>query len=957
MSVTTQPEAPKTNGHSSLSPSITSALSSLRAKIRAYVWMQGLGLVLAFLGLAFWISLAIDWLPVPFGNDEPGVPVRVGVLVLVGIGVIYLFVRYIFRRSAVPLRDRNMAVLLERRFREFDDSLLTAVELTEQPSHASSFNREMLDHTSKIAVDKTGKIHVSDVLNPGPRMLAVVAALVLLGSVAAFAVAAPSGFSTWFNRAVLLQDDLWPRTNHIAIDGPQILKVPRGENVTIRVFATTENGKQLPSNVRMDYVNEDGVEGSTNLDRHAPQNGTQEFSHTIYGMLSSIDFDVVGGDHRVRDYRIEVVDRPSVQLTLQCEYPDYMITEDSFDFPYEIAVSRTVEIPRGTKLTLKAEATKPLQRVMLLPDEMIEGDMEREIPLDDPTNFTLEIPNLDTDQLLQFTLLDTDQVAAKEPVRLSIVAMPDLPPEVDARLRGIGTAVTPDVVIPLVGELHDDHGLDRAFWDFVVTNGEQQRAATRIDFNSFQSGRRTQLYDLEEEQQESLDIRALRREEVRRRNEEAGGQTPPAGDNSGSGDMDDAVVEIGVGDIDDGLVQPLSGAADIESGAPNSPTRLDYGPQPNASFLTAWQDGNASDPQGNDNQQANNKETEDQDDPNAEPAAPVDPSNPFQLIPGEKLQISIVTADACTLDGEPNYGRSQVFTLDVVTPQRLRSILAARELALRKRFEDQLIVEFEGSIDLISGLDFAAIEAAPAEVDSSDNPQLLNILSQPGNRLATRRQENAGPLRQKLMQRDFTHRALPVFALVSSQTPLAGILWQQQPGLEPGERPLELKQKTKGELMLQAEADVREVILRSQKNGNEIVGVAEGFEDILLEFTNNRVQDAEELTTRIRENIADPLRTIGEEMFPKLDEKLIYLQENMKNQGTREQAVLDVEQYMVEIDDAMQTVLSHMLQLESYEELVEKMREIIEIQDRINRDTGTYRRQEIFGGGDGDGGE
>lgn len=966
MSISTPETRPnKPNGHSHLAAPISSALDSLRSRIRLYVWTQGLALILAWLGLAFWISLAIDWLPVPFGNDEPGVGVRVGILLVVGAVVVYLFTRYILQRTMVPLRDRNMAVLLERRFREFDDSLLTTVELTAEPTHAETFNREMLDRTRQMALTRASDVRVGDVLDPGPRMLAVILAIVLLGSVAAFAVAAPDSFQLWFQRAVLLQDKLWPRRNHIEVDGDQIRKVARGEDVTIRVLATTEGGKTLPSNVRMEFVNEDGVEGGTNLDRRAEQDGTQEFTHTIYGMLSSIKYDVIGGDYRVRNYEIQVVDRPTVQLSLACQYPEYMRNPETneFPFPEKLPVNGVMEIPRGTKVTVIAEANKPLQAAYRL-DQTVETEADEssvspaasstssaalvEIPLLDELHFQIEIDRLETDQLIQLSLLDQDQIATKAPIRLTIISLPDEPPTVDARLRGIGTAITPDVLIPVVGEMNDRYGLKRAFWDLVVTSGETERAKTQIDFNSFRAGRSVQQYGLDEpdKQQESLDIRQLRRDEIRKRNADAnrGQNAPPAGDNSDNNSGDGSSGGNNPGDGSSGL--------------------LSFGPQPapNA-FMSDSPDGNSQDNNATQDDTAQTGNPPDQLPGGNQTGGEqqfVDPTNPFQLVPGETVQLTIVAVDACTLDGEPNQGRSQVFTLEVVTPERLRAMLAGRELALRKRFEEQIIVEFDGSIDLISGLDFKAIEAAPTEKTPAGQPQSENFLLH----LRDKRTSDGNGNRNVLGFRTSPPQTLPLqtYSLLNAATggrqSLLMLLQppgqqppgQQQPDLEPGERPRQFRQKTQDELMLQAEADVREVVLRSQKNANEIVGIAEGFEDILLEFTNNRVADSEELTKRIRDNIAVPLRNIGENMFPSLDEKLVRLQENLNNKDERGRAALEAEQYMAEIDDAMQTVLSHMMQLESYEELVELMRQIIETQDTINRDTGTYRREQIFGG-------
>ncbi|MEI6505635.1 MAG: hypothetical protein WCO90_07100 [Planctomycetota bacterium] len=57
------------------------------------------------------------------------------------------------------------------------------------------------------------------------------------------------------------------------------------------------------------------------------------------------------------------------------------------------------------------------------------------------------------------------------------------------------------------------------------------------------------------------------------------------------------------------------------------------------------------------------------------------------LAVGARLEVVVSARDTCTLDGEPNEGRSDRWTLDVVTPESLRAMLEAREILLRRRFE------------------------------------------------------------------------------------------------------------------------------------------------------------------------------------------------------------------------------------------------------------------------------
>ena len=110
-----------------IAPEIRAALAGLRWRIRAYVVVEGIAVAAIWLGAAFWLSLALDYLPILAGASEMPRPIRAALLVITAAGALGLFYWYVLRRVAVRLADRSMAVLLERRYREFGDSLLTAV--------------------------------------------------------------------------------------------------------------------------------------------------------------------------------------------------------------------------------------------------------------------------------------------------------------------------------------------------------------------------------------------------------------------------------------------------------------------------------------------------------------------------------------------------------------------------------------------------------------------------------------------------------------------------------------------------------------------------------------------------------------------------------------------------------------------------------------------------------------
>lgn len=63
------------------------------------------------------------------------------------------------------------------------------------------------------------------------------------------------------------------------------------------------------------------------------------------------------------------------------------------------------------------------------------------------------------------------------------------------------------------------------------------------------------------------------------------------------------------------------------------------------------------------------------------------PLESLGLEPGGRLSIVVEAHDTCGLSSGPNVARSDSWTLDVVTPEALRSLLEAREILLRRRFE------------------------------------------------------------------------------------------------------------------------------------------------------------------------------------------------------------------------------------------------------------------------------
>src|SRR3990167_1240364 len=100
-----------------LSPAIRAPLDALRRRIRRYVWPHGLVAAAAWLGAAVWLSLAVVWF------FEPAPPVRSAMLLSAIVGLGAIFWALVVRPLSVPITYSNLAMLLERRFPLFGDSL------------------------------------------------------------------------------------------------------------------------------------------------------------------------------------------------------------------------------------------------------------------------------------------------------------------------------------------------------------------------------------------------------------------------------------------------------------------------------------------------------------------------------------------------------------------------------------------------------------------------------------------------------------------------------------------------------------------------------------------------------------------------------------------------------------------------------------------------------------------
>jgi hypothetical protein len=783
-----------------ISRQIRRALAGLRWRIRAYVLVEGLSVAVIWICLTFWAGLALDYLPVLLGADEMPRAARAFVLAIIAIVLGVILYRWILRRAFVRMADRSMAILLERRYRQFRDSLITSVELSDRDANADKYSLTMLAETEEDALQNLSRVRLGSIFDARPLLFSLVGAIFLVATIGG-AIAADQRFETnffelGFRRLYLLDDDPWPRSASIEIVGVQVqrdeldaidnngnsllsfrggrLKVARGASVSLFVRADA-GAKKIPEVCSVYYSTAEGDRGRVNMTRVGGiREGYQNYRYDgkpLKGILSNVKFDVVGFDHRVRDYEIEVVESPVViEALLDCTFPDYIVNEKLATWlPRTIPLTTATQLPLGTRFTLRAHTNKPLASALL-------NDTESGEPLpislsEGKNSCWFDVSNLAGNLSLELTPIDTDGISADKPYRIYIVGVEDQPPTVNVRLQGIGTAVTPDVMIAVQGKIEDDYGVASSSFELTVNDGDPRAHAFEL---------------------------------------QAGGNVSAA---------------------------------------------IDFREQRSE-------------------------------------------SSGIKLQPNDRLSLTVIATDKYDLGAGANVGTGDHYQLEVVTPDKLLSMLEARELGLRRRFEQiqDEMTELRQSLVRVKNEGPATAEAnvEPGDAATSD-----------GDSTDAEKAESA-------VDRTWSLR------LLRSQR----------------------------------------ARLQSEKSAQETLGVAASFGDIRAELINNRV-DTEDRKQRLQLQVVEPLQSIGDTMFPELDRRLVALTDRLdarskeatdpqaEDTETVTRATTAVEK-TDEILAAIDAVLQSMLDIEDYNELLDRVRDLIADQEELLDGTKKAQKQQVL---------
>lgn len=355
----------------------TAVLDNLKSRIRAYVLWEGLALVVALLGGIFWVSFAFDWVYFNLSHLELPRWFRATVL-LIGIGLLAAGAfSWIALRALRGFRTKALALVLERRFPELDDRLITAVEVSEgQFESESPVTTAMLQRTLVDVARATKQLDLGSVFNRQPLRRASMIAVGLVASILGLMVVDSAAMERWVSGYLGLRDGYWPRDTELIVKvmvqpGDQLREFtnreyrhPKGGDLALHI--EVPEGKTRPQRIRLDARMGRGL---TQI--WLTPSADHVYRHTFVGLIEDARLWVSGGDFsHVEPYQIDVVPPPEVKrVALHCLYPDYtglnLRSEGrSKRTPVELKGAQ-VSLPEQTDFVLVIQANKPLQRARL----------------------------------------------------------------------------------------------------------------------------------------------------------------------------------------------------------------------------------------------------------------------------------------------------------------------------------------------------------------------------------------------------------------------------------------------------------------------------------------------------------------------------------------------------------------------------------------------------------------
>lgn len=378
-----------------LPAAVRDLLGRVKMRIRRDSLAYGILLAVTLAIVVFWSTTALDAGWFLLQRLELPVGLRAILLAILLPSAGWLLIRRVVYPVIRRVRDVDVALLLERRFPQFRDRLVLAVESSKGIPCDGPLAQPMLQRSVSEAADLAGKVQVSDVFETRAiKRLAIITAALFVATLIP-ALLDPGMVQRWWNAFVRCEEIYHDRTTDIhvvaiaqpgdrrvdfaAVNDVMTYRHPRGADLELE-FRVPEGGPAdgvewiVPERIRVDLIRADGTRSRT----YVSPSSARGFRYVVSQLREPVELEVLAGDYRTRiPWRVDVVDTPGLDtIELNCEYPEYTGWNQQRERSLKVTGSE-IPLPVGTRFELKANSAKPLQAARIVTEQFeVSGDRE-----------------------------------------------------------------------------------------------------------------------------------------------------------------------------------------------------------------------------------------------------------------------------------------------------------------------------------------------------------------------------------------------------------------------------------------------------------------------------------------------------------------------------------------------------------------------------------------------------
>ncbi|HUS47905.1 MAG TPA: hypothetical protein VM098_07290 [Phycisphaerae bacterium] len=446
-----------------LQPGAYDKLARLRMLLRARLAAEGLAWVVMALVAAVFVTLGFDRL---LRLDDR---VQRAVIVTASLAaVVYVVWRELLAPLLVPMGLESLALLVERRYRQLGDRLVSAIQFSLAPA-AEGLSRAMIQRTAAEADAMAGPLDYREVVERRRLLQVAIISACALGLLAGFSVWQHDMMRLWFRRNVMFADVSWPQRTYLQVLDGHDFDVLRGEDLTIRV--AVKQGSVAPPHITLHRLLPSiGRPTEEQIDQVG---SSGRYVAVIRGVNESFEFYVTGGDDQTdkrTPHKVRVIDPPVLQqVVFTPKYPRYVTAPEALQQLKPSGAREVVTFPYGGSLDIQATANKEvISAEIYFEDKKIwsgEPVGRRELVV---RSITLPCENQLVTRTLRFVLKDAfalehpEAYSRREGQVFSVQIQPDDPPSVQvAKIGGLPDfySVTPAAGIPLRVTIKDRYGV------------------------------------------------------------------------------------------------------------------------------------------------------------------------------------------------------------------------------------------------------------------------------------------------------------------------------------------------------------------------------------------------------------------------------------------------------------------------------------------------------------------